>query len=150
MINRHLVGKQLDRIETHVDELRSLIRAEEILTDIRVERFAKYTLQLAIQAAVDVADHIVYHDQLGQPTTNGDLFDLLTGADWLQPRQVDDLKWLVELRNSLAHPGKWSYLFPDAQNPLVTERVKAVVEGSEHGLEDLLRFVDSIRRRISD
>jgi uncharacterized protein YutE (UPF0331/DUF86 family) len=49
-----LIEKKLAFIETCVRELRALARVESIPTDLREERFAAYTLQVAVQAALDV------------------------------------------------------------------------------------------------
>jgi uncharacterized protein YutE (UPF0331/DUF86 family) len=53
-----LVAKKLALIETCVRELQSLARPEAIRVDVREERFVEHTLQIAIQAALDVASHI--------------------------------------------------------------------------------------------
>ncbi|MCD6671532.1 MAG: hypothetical protein LT106_01635 [Burkholderiaceae bacterium] len=58
MVDRDLVHKKLAFIETCIAELRSLARLDAIDDDIREERFVVHTLQLAAQAAIDVASHI--------------------------------------------------------------------------------------------
>jgi uncharacterized protein YutE (UPF0331/DUF86 family) len=56
-----LIRKRLALIETCVAELRSLARPELIRSDVREERFVEHTLQIAIQAALDVASHVHQH-----------------------------------------------------------------------------------------
>ena len=53
-----LLEKKLAFIETCVRELRQLSQPERIETDIREERFVAHTLQIAIQAALDIASHM--------------------------------------------------------------------------------------------
>jgi uncharacterized protein YutE (UPF0331/DUF86 family) len=72
-----LVLKKLAVIETCVRELRQLARPASLFDDIKERRFVEHTLQLAIQAALDVASHIVSDDRLGEPRTNRELFTLL-------------------------------------------------------------------------
>lgn len=55
MTDAPLVEKKLALIETCVADLRRLARPEMLVTDVREERFAEHTLQIAIQAALDVA-----------------------------------------------------------------------------------------------
>lgn len=55
MTDIELIEKKLAFIETCVRELRALSRPAAIATDLREERFAAYTLQIAVQAALDVA-----------------------------------------------------------------------------------------------
>lgn len=54
-------------------------------SDIREQRFIVHTLQLAAQAALDVASHVVSDQRLGEPRTNRELFHLLGKAGWLSP-----------------------------------------------------------------
>ena len=58
MTDTDLVEKKLAFIETCVRELHDLCQPERIPVDIREERFAAHTLQIAIQAAQDIASHI--------------------------------------------------------------------------------------------
>lgn len=47
----------------------------DIQRDIKEERFVEHTLQIAIQAALDAASHVVSDRRLGEPRTNRDLLD---------------------------------------------------------------------------
>ena len=83
MTDPELVAKKLAFIETCVRELRTLARPERIADDLREERFVEHTLQVAIQAALDVGSHVVSDDRLGEPDTNRD-------TAWLfQPELVE-------------------------------------------------------------
>ncbi len=73
MTDRELLAARLAFIETCVRELQTLSNPEAIESDIRELRFVEHTLQVAIQAALDVASHIVSDDRLGEPRTNRDL-----------------------------------------------------------------------------
>ena len=57
MTDADLLEKKLAFIETCVRELRQLSQPERIAHDIREERFVAHTLQIAIQAALDIASH---------------------------------------------------------------------------------------------
>jgi uncharacterized protein YutE (UPF0331/DUF86 family) len=130
-----LVAKKLALIETYVEELGTLCRPAEIVRDIREERFAEHTLQIAIQAALDVASHIVSADRLGEPATNYDLFELLGRAGWLEAALVRSLEKAVGFRNILVH----GYA---AVSPAV---VRDVVENH---LGDLSAFVAAVRAKL--
>jgi hypothetical protein len=58
-----LVAKKLALIETYVRELQTLARPDQMELDVREERFDEHTLQLAVQAALDVASHITSDDR---------------------------------------------------------------------------------------
>jgi uncharacterized protein YutE (UPF0331/DUF86 family) len=116
--------------------LRQLARPAAITTDVREERFVEHTLQIAIQAALDVASHIVSDERLGEPRTNRELFDLLERRAWVGPAQAATMRRMVGFRNILVH----GYKIVD---------VRIVVEIVEHRLDDLLGFVAAIRTRLS-
>jgi uncharacterized protein YutE (UPF0331/DUF86 family) len=131
-----LVAKKLAAIETFVAELRRLARPAAIVDDVREARFVEHTLQMAIQAALDVASHVVSDQRLGEPRTNRELFDLLERGGWLAPDLADTLRRMAGFRNVLVH----GY---DTVNLAV---VRDVVE---HRLDDLLQFANAIRSRLS-
>jgi uncharacterized protein YutE (UPF0331/DUF86 family) len=130
-----LVEKRLAFIETCVHELETLARPERIGQDVREERFVAHTLQLAIQAALDVASHIVSDQRLGEPATNRELFRLLRRAGWLPEAIAGRCAAMVGLRNILVH----GYLEVD---PRILRDVV------QRRLGDLLAFVTAIRPRL--
>ena len=77
MTDPDLLAKRLAVIDTCVRDLRELARPAAIPADVREERFVEHTLQLAIQAALDAASHIVSDERLGEPRSNRELFSLL-------------------------------------------------------------------------
>lgn len=103
MTDAELVRKKLAQIETYVADLRRLARPEEIGRDVREERFVEHTLQLAIQAALDVASHVVSDERLGEPQTNRELFALLERRGYLTATLSATLRSMVGFRNVLVH-----------------------------------------------
>ena len=103
MTDQDLVAKKLARIESCIRELQTLVTSEEIQTDLRAERFAEHTLQMAIQAAQDVASHIVSDDRLGEPRTNRELFEILGRHGWISMPMVDTMRRMVGFRNIVVY-----------------------------------------------
>ncbi len=103
MADPELIAKKLGEIETCVRELRTLAQPNRIRQDIRERRFVEHTLQLAIQAALDVASHIVSDERLGEPRTNRELFDLLERGGWVAPNLAKTLRNMLGFRNVLVH-----------------------------------------------
>jgi uncharacterized protein YutE (UPF0331/DUF86 family) len=130
-----LVEKRLAHIERCVVELETLVRPEEITADLRAERFAEHTLQIAIQAAQDAASHIVSGERLGEPNTNRELFALLARAGWLTVPMATTMERMIGFRNLVVH----GYLAVDP---------KIVRDVVEHRLGDLRAFVAEIRARL--
>ena len=135
MTDSDLVAKKLARIETCVAELRSLVRPEEVARDVVRLRFVEHTLQIAIQAALDVASHIVSDERLGEPETNAQLFTLLARAGWLAADRVDVLVKMTGFRNVLVHG------YDEVDVAIVEDVLR-------NRLGDLLDFVARIRSRL--
>jgi uncharacterized protein YutE (UPF0331/DUF86 family) len=134
MIDSDLVAKKLAVIETCVQQLRTMARPDSLRADIREQRFVEHTLQVAIQAALDVASHIVSDERLGEPETNRELFDLLIRGGRLPETLASSLRDMAGLRNVLVHG------YQDVDLGIV-EDVLA------HHLDDLLAFVAAVRNR---
>jgi len=130
-----LLAKKLAAIETCVQELRTLARPAEIVRDVREARFVLHTLQIAIQAAIDVASHIVSDERLGEPETNRELFDRLAQHGWLPADVAATMGRMAGFRNIVVHGYAGVNL----------EVVTGIVE---HRLGDLLAFAAAIRTRL--
>ena len=135
MTDAELIEKKLAFIETCVRELRELARPELIGRDIREERFVAHTLQLAIQAALDIASHIVSDDLLGEPASNRELFDLLAKHRWMTTELTETMQKMAGFRNILVHG------YQTVDNRILRDIV-------ENRLEDLLAFVRMIREHL--
>ena len=136
MTDEGLVAQKLAFIETCVEQLRTMARPERIATDVREERFVEHTLQLAIQAALDVASHIVSDARLGEPNTNAELFDLLRRARWIDEGQCATLRKMAGFRNLVVH----GYMAVDLGI------VRSIVE---RNLDDLLAFATAVRAKLN-
>jgi uncharacterized protein YutE (UPF0331/DUF86 family) len=132
MIDPPLVAKKLAFIETCVRELHELCQPERIGDDIRETRFAEHTLQIAIQAALDVASHVISSRRLGEPSTNRETFDLLADSGVVDPALAESLYAMAGFRNLLVH----------GYQEIDTTVVRQLVEDR---LSDLLAFVNAIR-----
>lgn len=135
MTDPELLEKKLAFIETCVSELHRLAQPELIETDVREERFVAHTLQLAIQAAIDIASHIVSDQRLGEPETNRDLFRL--AGHWIDLPEglTDALQKMAGFRNILVHGYQ-----------TVDRRILRDV--LEHHVQDLLDYVTFVRAKL--
>ncbi len=133
--DREFVARRLAQIETCVYDLWTLARPEEMRNDVREERFIERTLQMAIQAALDVAAYIVADELLGEPRSNRELFELLERHGWISADLVSELRRMASLRDVLV------YGYSDLDLGIVKEIVR-------HHVGDLLRFVEVVRERL--
>ena len=136
MTDPDLVAKKLAVIETSVRELRTLARPEEVTRDVKEQRFVEHTLQVAIQAALDAASHVVSDERLGEPRTNRDLFMLLARHGLLPAELCERLSRMAGFRNVLVHG------YQDVDLEVVRDILV-------NRLDDLLAFVRTIRARLT-
>jgi uncharacterized protein YutE (UPF0331/DUF86 family) len=127
-----LIDKKLAYIETRVRELQDLARPEQLGIDVRETRFVEHTLQLAIQAALDVASHIVSAKRLGEPQSNRELFDLLRHQELIDDTLAESLYAMAGFRNILVH----GYQEVD---------ISVVKDILQNHLDDLLQYAAQIR-----
>lgn len=132
MTDPELVEKRLAFLETCVSELKRLGRPAELESDLREQRFVLYTLQVAIQAALDAASHIVSDERLGEPKTNAELFAQLSRASILPAELADSLARMAGFRNVLVH----AYVDVD---------MSIVKQVLSHHLGDLLEYAARVR-----
>lgn len=135
MTDAELVRKKLAVIERCLTELRALAQPERLASDVREERFVLHTLQMSIQAALDVASHIVSDAHLGEPRTNRELFERLTRAGLLSEALGVRLGAMAGFRNLLVHG------YDDVDLTIVRDVL-------EHHLVDLDAFITAIRAML--
>lgn len=135
MTDPALVTKKLAAIETALADLRRLAQPDRVSSDLVQRRFVEHTLQIAIQAALDVASHIVSDNRLGEPKTNREVFALLAHGGWIDAVLHDSLSRMAGFRNILVHG------YDDVDLQIVRDVVA-------HRLGDLDAFVAAIRRRL--
>lgn len=135
MTDPELLAKKLAAVETAVEQLRTMARPQKIAEDLREQRFVEHTLQIAIQAALDAASHIVSDRRLGEPGSNRELFDLLRRDGWIDETLCRSLGEMAGFRNILVHG------YADVDLDIVRDVV-------EHRLQDLTDYVSRVRRRL--
>jgi uncharacterized protein YutE (UPF0331/DUF86 family)/predicted nucleotidyltransferase len=131
-----LIAKRLAFTETRTRELTTMARLDRVHEDLKEERFVEHTLQLAIQAALDVASHIASDERLGEPATNRELFDRLAAGGWISKEHAAKLGDMAGFRNVLVHG------YQDVD-------LDIVVDAARNRLEDLTVFVAAVRKRLA-
>lgn len=135
MTDAGTVTKKLAEIETYLAQLRRHAKLDQIEDDVKEERFVTHTLQLAIQAALDIANHIVADDRLGEATSYGELFALMAKGGWIETELAEQLRGMAGFRNLLVH----------GYGEIDLHRVREIVRND---LGDLDAFVRQIRARL--
>lgn len=93
-------------------------------------RGVKYTFVTAIEACVDVAQHVCSSQGWGPPADNGDAMRLLGAHGLLDPQLADQMRRAVGFRNVLVHD------YVSVDDGIVLQRLQDV--------SDLERFVATV------
>ena len=105
MVDPERVRRRLREIDRRLEVLRQ-IKAEgpeQLRDDFRVRAETEHHLQVAIQAAIDVANHIVSEDSAWTPEDYGSTFTLLAQMGVIDRQLAERLKRAAGLRNVIVH-----------------------------------------------
>ena len=106
MVDRHVVLVRIGKIREYVALLRRIRRlATEaaFVSDPLVYGNAERYLQLAVQAVLDISNHIVADMDSRLPADNRELFDMLAARKVLPVRLASRLASMAGFRNILVH-----------------------------------------------
>jgi uncharacterized protein YutE (UPF0331/DUF86 family) len=93
-------------------ELRSSVQRLSVLARLDVDQFvadtdkvasAKYHFIVAIEACIDLCNHVISRNRLRVPEDYGDTFHVMAEAGALPPEFAEDLTAMGKFRNRLVH-----------------------------------------------
>ena len=122
----------IDRCLQRIADVRGQRRAA--LLPVDVEDIVLLNLQRAVQAAIDLAAHVVATEAYGLPASVADAFSLLEGQGVLDALLAERLRRMVGFRNILIHNYR-------AVDPAIVETIIA------RRLDDLRAFSARIVER---
>ncbi len=106
MVDRYVVQARIAKIREYVALLKRIHRItdeQHFVKDPLIYGNAERYLQLAIQAVLDVSNHVVADMKLNLPTDNKELFQLLATHKVVSARFSKKLVGMAGFRNILVH-----------------------------------------------
>lgn len=106
MVDRYIVRARIAKIREYaalLRKIRSLADEAHFVADPLVYGNAERYLQLAIQAVLDVSNHVVADMKLDLPGDNHALFELLADRKVLPSKLAKKLTAMAGFRNVLVH-----------------------------------------------
>ena len=106
MVDRHIVRARIANIREYVAllrKIRGMSDESHFVNDPLIYGNAERYLQLAIQAVLDVSNHIVADFGANLPADNKELFDLLVKRKIVSLRLARKLTPMAGFRNLLVH-----------------------------------------------
>ena len=134
-------SKILAKIRTIKENKAKLEKLKEVPEEVFIEDFekydsAKYNLQTAIEAMLDICNHIISRYSYGVPKTNADAFIIMCQNRLLSPEMQSTYMAMARFRNRVVH------LYEQIDTRDV---YRYVVEGTA----DFDSFIDDITRLLS-
>lgn len=105
MVNQAIVLRLLSSIEGFISDLRQAddIDHDKYIKEIRTQRFIERTLQIAIEATMDVAHHIISDMKWREPDNYADAFQVLAENNVITTAQADEYALMARFRNRIVH-----------------------------------------------
>jgi uncharacterized protein YutE (UPF0331/DUF86 family) len=104
MVDHDILLAKIAAIRKHVGRIRTTTRSKpESLDDLDVQDIYVLNLQRAVQAAIDLAAHMVADERLGLPNSLKENFVLLETARIIEPSLSRGLQAMVGFRNIAVH-----------------------------------------------
>ena len=139
MVDERRFRAILDRIGTEITELRRLAAMDDATLQADPERMpgVKYRLQIAVEACIDAAEHLIASEGLRAPESFADTFTVLGEAGRLDATLARSLEDAARFRNLLVHQ------YADVDDDRVREILRTRVV-------DFERFRTAVARLAAD
>ncbi|SCL83770.1 type VII toxin-antitoxin system HepT family RNase toxin [Sporanaerobacter sp. PP17-6a] len=130
MVNIEVIKQRLNQLSASLNKIERYknLPLEKFLKDDIAQDVVEYNLFIAINMMVDIATHIVVDNNMGNPETLGDAFEILNNKKYLEDKETKIYKNMVGLRNILSH----EYLKIDK---------KIIYEILQYNLTDIKKFI---------
>lgn len=105
MVDREVADRLLGLLEGYVHDLAQVkaMSFAEYSADLKTRRFAERTLQIAIEASLDLGNHIIADEGLREPEDNRDVFRVLAEEGIIDAKLLENLQPMASFRNLIVH-----------------------------------------------
>lgn len=105
MVDRRLVGRKLADIDTYLAQLNEYAKVsfKDYNKDWKTQRVVERTLQILIEACIDVANHLISDSGMRMPESYADTFCILAEEKVITRSMAAIMQKIVKFRNLLVH-----------------------------------------------
>ncbi len=132
MVDRAVIERLLVQLEEYfrdLDEARILYTLADLKENKIIRRYIERTLQVAIEACLDLAGHIISYEGFREPLDNKDCFQVLLENDIIPPELNDKLKKMAQFRNVVVHD--YIRVNPEIVYAIVQKNIRDIVAFSQ-------------------
>ena len=105
MVDVEVIKQRLVQLSISLNKIERFkdLSLEGFLNDDIIQDVVEYNLFIAINMMIDIATHIVVDNNIGNPKTLGEAFDILNKEEYLSDDETKSYRNMVGLRNILSH-----------------------------------------------
>lgn len=105
MVDHDLLRRKLSELAEYVTQVSDYrdLTVERYRADWKTQRIVERTLQMAIEACLDIASHVVADRGLHAPATYAETFEVLVQAGLMSPGLGDAMVKMTGFRNVIVH-----------------------------------------------
>src|SRR5690554_7486392 len=106
MVDRDVINRiftNLDEYLRDLEELKKNSTLQDFIANKVTRRYAERTLQLAVEACLDLAQHIISYQGFREPLDNKDCFQVLYEEGIITKSLVERLRKMAQFRNVVVH-----------------------------------------------
>mgnify|MGYP005837846945 FL=1 len=79
------------------------VKLDELKEDKILRRYIERTLHLAVEACLDIGNHLIADLELREPQDYKDIMVVLAEAGYLPPDRLENFKKMAQFRNVIVH-----------------------------------------------
>lgn len=105
MVERAIIERLFSLIKGYLNDLKPVqgVSFSEYSKDIRLQRFVERTLHMAIEACLDIGNHIISDEGFREPEDNRDVFKVLGENGIITESLQKRLQDMASFRNLIVH-----------------------------------------------
>lgn len=105
MVERAIIERLFSLIKGYLNDLKPVqgVSFSEYTKDIRLQRFVERTLHIAIEACLDIGNHIISDEGFREPEDNRDVFKVLGENGIITESLQKRLQDMASFRNLIVH-----------------------------------------------
>lgn len=105
MVERAVIERLFSLIKGYLNDLKPVqgVSFSEYTKDIRLQRFVERTLHIAIEACLDIGNHIISDEGFREPEDNRDVFKVLGENGIITESLQKRLQDMASFRNLIVH-----------------------------------------------
>lgn len=105
MVERAIIERLFSLIKGYLNDLKPVqgVSFSEYSKDIRLQRFVERTLHIAIEACLDIGNHIISDEGFREPEDNRDVFKVLGENGIITESLQKRLQDMASFRNLIVH-----------------------------------------------